>query len=605
MSLPRLGHGVGLRVQHYERALRGALEVDWIEVVSENFFGAGGRPRAVLEAVRRERPLVFHGVSLGVGSLTAPAPAYLARLRELCDTFEPAWVSDHVCWTRFEGHESHELLPLPFTEEALAVAVENISRTQDALGRVLVLENVSSYVEYAASEMPEWEFVSELARRTGCWLLLDLNNVLVSAHNHGFAPEQYLAGVPADRVAQFHLANHSQREGYRFDDHRGPVPTEVWSLFEVACRRMGPVSSLIEWDEDVPAWEVLVAERDRAARRSSAAVVNEASREQERPAPAQASSDRAAAPQRRGSSGSGRATRSGRWIPSAGPGLAQRRELSPSRASLQRVQRLFFEAMTWPRGVRDFVEVGPEARGAEIEQAFRVPPGTGAGARLEIYAQGYFYRLLAALTEIFPRLAYLMGPAPWHDLITDFVLACPPIEPDLRRAGDRLPEFSRGHAAGERRLLVEVATLELALARALDAPDATPLARDTLAALPAERWPSAEFRLVPSAALLRVAHDLERCAELCQVAERDSALSLPTQSEGLALIVWRRGHAVRFRRLAPLEALVLEQFAGGLRFEQVCASAAVAGAGVEALATLLQGWVKDELLCELAPSSAD
>jgi uncharacterized protein (UPF0276 family) len=253
-SFPRLGHGVGLRLPHYERALAGGLEVDWIEVVSENFFGAGGRPRAVLAAVRRERPLVFHGVSLGVGSLAPPDTAYLARLRELCDEMEPAWVSDHVCWTRLDDRYAHELLPLPLTEEALAVTVENTLRAQEALRRPLVLENVSSYVTYAASEMSEWEFLSELARRSGCSLLLDLNNVLVSACNHGFDPEQYLAGLPPERVVQFHLANHTRRDGYRFDDHRGPVPPEVWALFEAACRRFGAVSSLVEWDEDIPAW---------------------------------------------------------------------------------------------------------------------------------------------------------------------------------------------------------------------------------------------------------------------------------------------------------------------------------------------------------------
>lgn len=265
-----IGHGVGLRVPHYERALQGALEVDWLEAITENFFGGGGRPRAVLERARRELPLVFHGVSLGVGSLDGPSDAYLARLASLARDFEPAWISDHLCWTSFGGDHTHDLLPLPYTEEALRLVVHNVERVQQALGRELVLENVSSYVEYRASTMPEWEFLSEVAARSGCLILLDLNNIIVSAHNHGFSPEAYLAGIPQQKVRQFHLANHTDRGSHKLDDHRGAVPGEVWALYEAALRRFGSVSSSIEWDEDVPAWEVLCAERDHAARLAAA-----------------------------------------------------------------------------------------------------------------------------------------------------------------------------------------------------------------------------------------------------------------------------------------------------------------------------------------------
>src|SRR6187401_594967 len=256
-----LGHGVGLRVPHYERALAGELDVDWIGVISENFFGGGGRPRAVLERIRRDVPLVLHGVSLGIGSVDPPAPRYLQQLKELVDRYEPAWVSDHLCWGQLAGVFSHDLLPLPYTEEALAHVVEQLEPVQEALRRPLLLENVSSYVSYAQSELTEWEFLSEVARRSGCLILLDLNNILVSAHNHCFAPERYLAGVPAECVQQLHLANHSTRATHKFDDHRGPVPEAVWQLAEAAWRRFGPVSSSIEWDEELPSWETLRAEQ--------------------------------------------------------------------------------------------------------------------------------------------------------------------------------------------------------------------------------------------------------------------------------------------------------------------------------------------------------
>lgn len=274
---PVLGHGVGLRLAHYDRALAGDLrrDVDWVEAISENFFGPtggppGGRPRAVLERVRAEIPVVLHGVALGPGSAAPPDPGYLATLRAVADWIQPAWISDHLCWGTAGGHHAHDLLPLPYTEEALAVTVEHVQRAQDALGRQILLENVSSYIGYQHSEMSEWEFLGEVARRADCRLLLDVNNIVVSAHNHGFAPTDYVQGVDPERVWQLHLANHTNAGTHRFDDHRGPVPDEVWALYERVLAHVGPVSTLIEWDQDVPAWEVLVEQRDEAARRAQA-----------------------------------------------------------------------------------------------------------------------------------------------------------------------------------------------------------------------------------------------------------------------------------------------------------------------------------------------
>jgi len=271
-----LGHGVGLRLAHYDRALAGDVgqQVDWVEAISENFFGSGGgppggRPRAVLERVRQDIPVVLHGVSLGPGSVDPPAAEYLQTLRAVCDWIEPAWVSDHLCWGRSGGHNSHDLLPLPYTEEALAVAVRHIEVAQQALGRQLVVENVSSYVSFTASAMSEWEFLSEVARRADCLILLDLNNIIVSANNHGFAPADYLEGIDPARVRQFHLANHTDAGTHRFDDHKGPVPDAVWTLYEDALSRFGPVSSLVEWDQDVPDFETLVAQRNEAERRAN------------------------------------------------------------------------------------------------------------------------------------------------------------------------------------------------------------------------------------------------------------------------------------------------------------------------------------------------
>lgn len=265
---PFIGHGVGLRVPHYERALAGPLDVDWLEIITENFFGAGGRPRAVLERTRQDRPVVFHGVSLAVGSIAPLKSDYLRKLKELVDRYEPAWVSDHLCWGSLGPHHAHDLLPLPYTEEALEHVVDRVARVQDALGRPVLLENVSSYVSFAESALSEWEFLDEVARRADARILLDLNNVIVSATNHGFEPQKYVDALTRERVWQLHLANHTDRGHYKFDSHQGAVPDAVWTLYEHALNRLGPVSSLVEWDADVPDWETLREEQRRASARA-------------------------------------------------------------------------------------------------------------------------------------------------------------------------------------------------------------------------------------------------------------------------------------------------------------------------------------------------
>lgn len=266
---PFIGHGVGLRVPHYHIALADGLEVDWVEVISENFFGDGGRPRAVLDRLRRDMPVVFHGVGLGIGSTSPLNKSYLDRLRELSERWEPAWVSDHLCWTAFGPHQAHDLLPVPYTRECLAHIIERVDAVQDRLARPLVLENPSTYVSFHDDEMSEAEFLSALSRRSGCKLLLDVNNVIVSAFNHGFDARDYLDTLPPESVWQLHLANHSDRGTHRFDDHRGPVPDEVWDLYEYALGRFGALSSLVEWDEEVPEWEILRAQQEQAKRRAS------------------------------------------------------------------------------------------------------------------------------------------------------------------------------------------------------------------------------------------------------------------------------------------------------------------------------------------------
>ena len=267
MALARshIGHGIGLRTRHFASWLEAKPPVDWVEAISENFLSPGGRPIAVLEKVRRDVPVVLHGVSLSIGSTDPLSEAHLDDLSALAARIEPAWVSDHLCWGSHGGRYAHDLWPLPFTEEAIRHVVPRVLRVQERLGRRILLENVSSYAAFRDPEMPEWEFVSEVARRADCGILLDVNNVFVSARNHGFDPLAYLAGIPAERVGQLHLAGHSDRGTHLLDTHDGEVPEPVWDLYRETVRRLGPVPTLVEWDDRIPPLGRLVEESRRAA----------------------------------------------------------------------------------------------------------------------------------------------------------------------------------------------------------------------------------------------------------------------------------------------------------------------------------------------------
>lgn len=258
------GFGLGLRKPHYAAFLEHRVAVDFVEVISENFMVDGGRPRQILREIRERYPVALHGVSMSVGSAEGVDTAYLARLRALVDEVDPLFVSDHLCWTRTSGFNSHDLLPLPYTEEALAVVSANVARAQDALGRTMLIENPSSYLAFAGADMTEWEFLGALAERTGCGLLLDVNNVFVSAANHGFDPIAYLDGIPAARVRQIHLAGHSQGSELLIDTHDSPVCASVWDLYAHVLPRLGPVATMIERDDDIPPLHELLAELDVA-----------------------------------------------------------------------------------------------------------------------------------------------------------------------------------------------------------------------------------------------------------------------------------------------------------------------------------------------------
>lgn len=259
-----LGFGLGLRPEHYEAVLEGGARIDWFEVLTENYMVAGGKPLYYLDRVCERYPIVMHGVSLSIGSSAPLDFDYLGRLKRLAARAKPRWISDHLCWTGVDGLNLHDLMPLPYTEEALLHVANRVRQVQEYLGCRILLENVSSYVTYRSSEMTEQQFLAELAREADCDLLLDVNNIYVSSINHGFSAHDFLRGIPVDRVRQMHLAGHQRNGDFLIDTHDARVCEPVWALYALAAERFPSAAVMIERDGNIPPLAELAAELDRA-----------------------------------------------------------------------------------------------------------------------------------------------------------------------------------------------------------------------------------------------------------------------------------------------------------------------------------------------------
>jgi len=260
MTRPFLGFGLGLRTEHYQYVLENKPDVDWFEIISENYMVPGGKPLDYLDKIRSDYPMVMHGVSLSIGSTDPLNMDYLKNLKQLTERVEPHWLSDHLCWTSVDHTNSHDLLPLPYNEETIEHIAQRIRQVQDILGRQILIENLSSYVTYKNSVMNEWEFLNEICRRADCLILLDINNIFVSAHNHHFEPLEYINGIDSERVMQFHLAGHSYNGEMIIDTHDHEVCDPVWDLYAEALKRFGAVSTMIERDDNIPEFQELRSE---------------------------------------------------------------------------------------------------------------------------------------------------------------------------------------------------------------------------------------------------------------------------------------------------------------------------------------------------------
>ena len=274
-KMPYLGFGLGLRPDYYEEILEQKPDLDWFEILTENYLVPGGKPLYYLDKIREYYSIVMHGVSLSIGSTDPFDKEYLNQLKTLVARVEPAWISDHLCWTGIQGVNVHDLLPIPYTREAIKHIVSRITSIQDFLGRPILIENVSSYLTYKQSEMFEWDFIVEIVKQSGCYILLDVNNIYVSSVNHQFNPLDYINAMPADRVAQIHLAGHSNHGDYIIDTHDAPVIQPVWDLYAAAIARLGKISTMIERDDNMPPFKELLAEINHAKQISAQALLEE------------------------------------------------------------------------------------------------------------------------------------------------------------------------------------------------------------------------------------------------------------------------------------------------------------------------------------------
>jgi len=562
VKIPNLGHGIGLRVDHYGEILAGHArdKVDWFEIISESFLGPGGRPRSVLRKVQEHHPIVMHGVSMGLGSVDPLNEDYLKKIVSLAHDVDPVFISDHVCWGGYEGAYAHDLLPLPFTEEAVAHVAERIQRIQDRLGRQLLIENVSSYMAFSHSALTEWEFLTELCRRADCYLLFDVNNVFVSAHNHNFDARAYIDGIPAERVAQIHLAGHRTRGNLLLDTHDHPIRDEVWSLYERTLMRTGAVSTLVEWDDEIPPLSRVIEESEKARARSLA-------------------------------------------IPKTAPDtpiVAKAPKTHHAGLPLREMEERLWTVIT----ARESLPEALESRDLPLEYLTDFVSGDekqDALGRVDIYNGMYFLRILDFIKDDYPALLKIMGDDDFYDLIAEFLEAMPNQKPEGKYSGELLPIFLRGWANknGAPAWWSELARLEWALCDVFDLDDRTSLTVHDVQRIAPERLGELPLRIVAAHRQLQLAfpvHDVWRALEKESIATDD--LSEP-KAAPTTILVWRSDTRINHRVVSTDEAALLAELVQGTTFGRVCEALANGRDEPDAAqlaVQLLSRWLQDGLI---------
>jgi len=453
---------MGLRNQHYPIITETWPEVDWFEAISENYMDTGGRPLQILEQVRHRYPIALHGTALSIGSMDPLSQNYLERLRKLVDRIDPFIVSDHLCWSGIDGEVLHDLLPLPFTEEAVQHVVKRVNQVQEFLGRKILLENVSTYVTYKHSVMPEWEFLTEVAKRSGCGILLDVNNIYVNAVNHKFDPREYLKNIPAEFVGQIHLAGHTDMGSFLFDTHSAPIIDSVWELYREALNLLGPVSTLIEWDENIPPFEHLLEEVEKAKTIYQQFVGKPLKVEETKTV----------------------------------------RDITRSKHNKTTVSLL--DVQEWMKLRVQFQEENKELPAAISTRGFLNPQGGVAGEeRMSVYANGYPARIQESLKEVYEAVYHVLGDGRFSELCRAYVHQYPSHNYNLNFVGRYLPGFLQGSLFSKAfPFLVDLAKLEWLIWKAFHAFDEPAFQPHQLAEVPAENWEQAQIVFQPSVGLI-------------------------------------------------------------------------------------------------------
>jgi len=455
-----LGCGVGLRPVHYPAIIDKWPKMDWFEAVSENYMDSGGRPTQILEKIRARYPVALHGIALSIGSADPLNQKYLERLKRLVERIGPFIVSDHLCWSGVRGEELHDLLPLPLTEGAVRHVVSRTQAVQEFLGRKILLENVSTYVTYKHSTMPEWEFLREVSRRSGCGILLDINNIYVNAMNHNFNPHDYLKNIPGERVEQFHLAGHTDMGSFLFDTHSAPVIDKVWELYREALELYGPVSTLIEWDEHIPDFKHLDAESKKAK-----AIY----RQFEGKKPKQ-----------------------------------NRLEMKGTLDVLSESKNYEISLLDIQESFKSHIMPYGEGRPKIPVGEFLNPQGgVRPEERLSVYANGYVARVEEALSEVYEAVRQAIGVDAFSSLCRSYTQQTPPLDYNLCFAGRELPELIGELPLSKKfPFLQDLARLERQVWTAFNAFDHEPMTPESVAQWPLEDWEQAKIIFQPSVSLL-------------------------------------------------------------------------------------------------------
>ena len=540
--------GIGLRSQHAHEIEAAPRALDWFEILSENHFGASGARRRLLERVRAEVPVAMHGVALSIAGSDPLSTPYLDSLRALADWLEPAFVSDHLCWTGFGGHESHDLLPVSYTESVLDHVVARVGAVQERLGRRVFLENPSAYVTFRDDAMDEAAFFAALCRRSGCGMLLDVNNLYVNAANLGIDAAAYLATIPPEAVGYLHIAGHAVLEDVRIDTHDAAVPDPVWDLYAAAVRRFPHAPVILERDDHIPPFAELVAEAEQARERHVAA----------------------------------RTLKTGDAPSSVAPPRAV--AATPGATSWPCVQKEFFERLAdKPLGFAHG-SVGSEHGGLDALLDDARPVRAARGMR--VYSDAYTAGLRRALATNFGTLARVLRADDFDALAAAYLRAHPPRGHDFTALGAALPAFVRRFPLAasygvERDALADVAALEQAQLEVQAAPDEpNALGVEALAALAPDAWDGLRVRFARSLRIVRATHDVLPALEAVARGE-DPARPM---SGAVAYLVQRGAIGVRTERIDPHEAALLESLHAGDPFAAACRAAARDGDDEAALA---------------------